>query len=267
MTTIGKFTLYTFAEFQAWVTNTSFNRVIKVIQNHHTYIPGYAHFKGNNHFELLKSMERGHIERGFAEIAQNLTTYPDGTIAVCRSFDKIPAGIKGANSIGLCIEHIGNFNTDGDTMSQPHRDSIINLNAVLCKKFNLTPSTDSVVYHHWYDLNTGERKNGAGVTKTCPGTNFFGGNKVEDAQKNFIPLVANALNQFNFSGHTIVVNDTLQNGTVNARVLNVRSLPATTGAILKTLREGTTVAIYESKNGWYRIDTGSQWVKAEFINI
>src|SRR5687768_17129530 len=101
MTTIGKFTLYTFAEFQAWIADTSFNRVIKVIQNHHTYIPGYTHFKGNNHFELLKSMERGHIERGFAEIAQNITTYPDGTIAVCRSFDKIPAGIKGANSIGL----------------------------------------------------------------------------------------------------------------------------------------------------------------------
>jgi uncharacterized protein YgiM (DUF1202 family) len=63
------------------------------------------------------------------------------------------------------------------------------------------------------------------------------------------------------------VNDHLQQGTVNARVLNVRNSPSTSGSVLKTLREGTVVAVYETKNGWYRIDVSSQWVKAEFINI
>ena len=67
------------------------------------------------------------------------------------------------------------------------------LNAILSKELNLQVNTDSIVYHHWYDLNSGKRKNGEGVTKSCPGTAFFGGNKVEDAQINFIPKIINEL--------------------------------------------------------------------------
>ena len=165
----GKFLLFDNAgEFAAWLTPTTVNRRIGLVQQHHTFIPNYATFKGNNHFALLVAMENAHIERGFAEIAQNLTTYPDGAIAVCRSLDKIPAGIKGANTPGICIENIGNFDAGGDAMNAIQRQCILDLTAILCHKFALTPSTDSIVYHHWYDLNTGVRTNGTGVTKTCP---------------------------------------------------------------------------------------------------
>ena len=188
----GKFLLFSGVEFSNWLAGLTVVRKIMLIQNHHTWLPDYKTFnsKPKNHFVLLQSMERSHRERGFDEIAQNLTTFPDGTVAVCRSFEKIPAGIKGANAFGICTEHVGNFDTGKDVMSKAHRDMIVKINALLCKKFKLPIDTNSVVYHHWYDLTTGKRvKDGSPNTKTCPSTNFFGGNTVEACNKNFIPEV------------------------------------------------------------------------------
>ena len=175
--------------FAEWLSAYKNTRTIKRIQNHHTWKPDYSHFNGKNHFRLLEGMKRSHLKRGFSDIAQNITTFPDGTLAICRPLSKTPAGIRGANSGGICIEHVGNFDTDGDTMSEAHKNTIIDLNALLCVKFNLDPDTDSIVYHHWWDLNTAKRTNGEGTTKSCPGTNFFGGNKVADAEQHFIPLI------------------------------------------------------------------------------
>lgn len=190
MKTKGKFILFTLTEFDSYLKEHSFARSIKVIQNHHTAVPGYAHFKGDNHFAMVEGMENFHkTHNGWSEIAQNITTFPDGTIMLCRSLDKMPAGIKGVNQYGICIEHIGNFDLNGDTMADVHKKTIIGINALFCREFKLTPDTNSIVYHHWYDLVTGVRTNGTGAVKTCPGTNFFGGNKVEDAKEKFIPLI------------------------------------------------------------------------------
>jgi hypothetical protein len=191
----GKFILFDVTEFSGWLNSITVNRVIKCIQNHHTWKPAYEDFGGDNHFNLLRGMEDAHLKRGFSEIAQNLTTFPDGTVAVCRSFEKAPAGIKGANTGGICIENLGDFDAGRDAMRDEHRAAIIEVNALLCKKFGLQPNSDTILYHHWYDLETGERKNGAGSTKSCPGTNFFGGNKVADAEANFIPLIVAAMSE------------------------------------------------------------------------
>ena len=189
----GKFILFDLEEFASWLNTLEVLREIKLVQNHHTFVPSYHDFNGTNHFDRLRSMEAAHLERGFNEIAQNLTTFPDGTVAACRAFDKAPAGIKGANTNGLCIENLGDFDLDRDSMSAAQRDCIVRVNALLCQKFTLTPTTDTIVYHHWYDLTTGKRTNGAGNTKTCPGTNFFGGNSVSSAETTFIPLIAEIL--------------------------------------------------------------------------
>ena len=187
----GKFLLFTVNEFDNWLKGLQLKRKITLIQNHHTWLPNYETFdKSGDHFKMLFSMEKSHIERGFSEIAQNLTTFPDGTIAVCRSFETIPAGIKGANQFGICIEHVGNFDVGGNTMRAAHRATILKTNSLLLKKFGLTPSTNSVVYHHWYDLTTGKRvPDGSPNTKTCPGTNFFGGNTIASCKNNFLPLL------------------------------------------------------------------------------
>ncbi|MFA5354215.1 MAG: N-acetylmuramoyl-L-alanine amidase [Thermodesulfovibrionales bacterium] len=198
MKTKGKFLLMTVEEMAVWLGFNRITRRITHIQNHHTWRPDYRNFTGNNHFALLEGMEHYQMtERGFSEIAQNLTTFPDGQVAVCRYFDRIPAGIKGANQFGLCIEHVGNFDVGGDLMTEEHKDGIVGLNALLCRTLKLIPSTDTIIYHHWYDLTTGKRTNGTGQTKTCPGTNFFGGNTVEAAETHFIPQIAAAMRRNN----------------------------------------------------------------------
>ncbi len=191
MKAIGKFILLEIGEFSDWLNMQTITRDLKLVQQHHTFIPNYKSFKGNNHFELCKSMEQAHLERGFAEIAQNFTTFPDGKIMVCRNINIVPAGVKGANSKGICIENVGNFDKGKDIMTAEHRATIIAITKILLAKIGQTANEETVIYHHWYDLNIGKRikVEGTGVTKSCPGTNFFGGNKVIDFQNNFLPLL------------------------------------------------------------------------------
>jgi hypothetical protein len=196
----GKFILMNKQEFKDWLMKTKFTREIKHIQEHHTYIPNYKTIIGQDHFKTLEGMERTQIDRGFETIGQNITTFNDGTIAICRDFNIAPAGIKGFNTASLCIENVGNFDIGGDTMTELHKDLILYVTALLCIKFKITPSTDDLVYHHWFDLVSGERidDNSKGhSTKTCPGTNWFGGNTIEASQKNFIPSVAKMINDIN----------------------------------------------------------------------
>lgn len=189
-TTKGKFILFDLPAFSTWLTELKVTRQIGLIQQHHTWRPDYESWqKLPDHFHWLESMESFQIQNGFAQIAQNLTSFPDGTIALGRPFDIIPAGIKGANQYGICIEHLGNFDIGGDAMTEVHKNTILKMNTALLQKFGLLPSPDSIVYHHWFDIITGHRTNGDGTVKTCPGTNFFGGNKVEDCELNFIPFL------------------------------------------------------------------------------
>jgi hypothetical protein len=259
----GKFKLMNVDEFGQWLNSNSFSRVIKLIQNHHTYAPAYSDFDGQNHFKKLTAMESFHIAKNhFSQIAQNLTTFPDGKIAVCRPLDIAPAGILGANQYGICIENLGYFDIGKDIMTDAHKTCIIKTNAMLCRKFNLTPSTDSIVYHHWYDMGTGKRTNGTGSTKSCPGTNFFGGNSVEAAQANFIPLINEALSQLTGGatptvvGHYRVINSDL----------NVRKGPGIANSVINILPMGTVVNVYEEKTGWCRINpTEQQWVSKNYL--
>jgi N-acetylmuramoyl-L-alanine amidase len=192
MKAIGKFILLDLVEFDAWLEAQKIVRKMSLVQQHHTYIPAYKNFNGSNHFQLCQSMENAHKERGFAEIAQNLTTFPDGKIMVCRSLNTIPAGIKGANSYGICIENVGNFEKEKDAMSTQQKECIVHITRSILHRFKLIPTDSTVVYHHWYDLNTGKRllKEGTGSTKTCPGTIFFGGNTVAAFKVGLLPLLS-----------------------------------------------------------------------------
>jgi hypothetical protein len=199
-------------EFKDWLFAQNFTRKITVLQNHHTWMPNYASFKGNNHFSIVKNMRNYHMtSSGFSEIAQQITTFPDGTIMIGhRDFNTPPAGIKGANSNGICMENIGNF--DSDVMTAEHKATIVFINAIFCMKFNVPADTDHLIYHHWFDLNSGARldfggKAAAGTTKTCPGGNFFGGNTVDKANANFIPLVKQEIVKLTMKGVLDMFND------------------------------------------------------------
>ena len=262
MKTKGQFILFEKLDEFAQFLEKPVQRKIVRIQNHHTFIPSYAEFSGSNHFARLQSMKEAHLKRGFADIGQNLTIFPDGTVAVCRSFAENPACAKGANTGAICIENLGNFDKGGDQMTAAQREAIVQVNAMLCRRFKLKVDTDAIVYHHWFDLKTGKRTNGTGNTKTCPGSAFFGGNSVEDCKKNFLPLVAAALAKLTGELVTVPI------ATVASPdgKLTIRGAPNAKAPELGSLTNGAIVHIHEAQGIWRRIDpVESRWVSSKFL--
>jgi hypothetical protein len=113
------------------------------------------------------------VYHGWSDIGQQLSFFPDGVIVTGRSLEISPACIYGHNSNAICTENIGNFDTGNDQMTTLQKDAIARMTAAICKKFSVPVDTDKIVYHHWFNLSTGERNNGSGSNKSCPGNGFF----------------------------------------------------------------------------------------------
>ncbi|MEH7333011.1 LysM peptidoglycan-binding domain-containing protein [Neobacillus drentensis] len=208
----GKFVLMTREEFKDWIFNQKFTRRVGKVQQHHTYQPSYQSFNGSNHFALMKGMEDYHVTgMKWSMISQQLTTFPDGKVVVGRPFNIAPEGSFGLlnkeamhaiEADALAIENVGNF--DAEKMTAEQRETIVTVTALLMIKYGLTPTVDSITYHHWWDVNSGERvlDNSAGhAIKTCPGTGFFGGNSTASAKNNFYPLVTQKMQEILASLH------------------------------------------------------------------
>ncbi len=258
------FTLMTIDEFEQWIKTQQVARTVLTLQQHHTFAPSYSNFKGTNHFSMLVGMKNYHVNHnGWADIGQHFTTFPDGKIATGRSLESSPACIKGRNENALCIENVGNFDPGGDVMSAAQRDTVVRSAAAIARRFGIPVNVDKIVYHHWFDLNTGARTNGnSGVVKTCPGANFFGGNKVEAAEQNFLPLVRQALGG-NFGQQLAGM---LKFGYVTADTLNIRSGPATSFKQINTTMLGAILRIYKVQNGWYKISKSKEeWVSGKLV--
>lgn len=258
------FTKMSAKEFSDYLKTTKIARTVVRIQQHHTYIPSYIHFKGNNHFDLQKGMKNTHVNvNGWADIGQHISIFPDGSVVTGRSFEQSPACIYGNNANAFCIENVGNFDKGADTMTTEQKNAIIVVTAALCKKFNLVPDTNKIVYHHWFNLSTGVRNNGSGNNKSCPGTNFFGGNKVEDCKKNFIPLVADKIKSYNIPQETLKKYVSVTADTLNIRTGAASSFPKAKDR--EPALFGSVLRVYEEKNNWYKISSDSaQWVSATY---
>lgn len=258
------FTKFSLSEFEEWITDKKIIRTVLKIQQHHTFSPSYKEFDGKNHFERQRSMKNYHVNsNGWNDIGQHFSIFPDGTILTGRSLEQSPACIYGQNANAICIENVGNFDKGGDTMIPEQAASIIRVTALLCKKFNLPIDTNAIVYHHWFHLSTGVRNNGSGGNKSCPGTNFFGGNKVADCEKNFLPLVKKELgNELNS------ISSIIKYVSVQADSLNIRIAPEASSAISsiqKNAQLGAILRVYEVKNGWYKISqSASMWVNGKY---
>lgn len=257
------FTLFSIEEFEQWVKNLNIARTVLFVQEHHTYSPSYTHFNGTNHLDLQKRMKNFHInERGWNNIGQHFTTFPDGKIATGRSLELSPACISYRNSNAICIENIGNFDIGGDVMKELQKSTIIRMTATLCKKFNIPVDVDHVVYHHWFDLGTGSRVNPKS-TKSCPGTAFFGGNTEAAAISGFYPLVKAAISGTS-SGQPLP--SMIKYGMVNADSLNIRSTSRAQSTKLGSATMGAILRVYEMKDGWYRIsNTKQEWVNGNYV--
>lgn len=262
------FTKLTLSEFESWISNLRVGRTILKVQQHHTYIPSYIHFNGSNHFERQLAMKSFHIaENGWADIGQHFTIFPDGIVLTGRSLESVPAGIKGQNADAICIENFGNFDIGGDSMNDTQKTSIIAITAALCRKFNLPVNSESIVYHHWFSLINGARNNGSGNNKTCPGTNFFGGNKVADFDRNFAPLVKAYISR----GQIKIDSSSVQKYvSVSADELNVRVQPTSSSAKAKDrapIKMGAILRVYDEQNNWLKISNSAEhWVSGRYTS-
>lgn len=254
------------AEFKSWIQDQRIARTILTVQQHHTWSPSYVHFNGSNHFERQAAIKNYHVRNnGWQDIGQHFTSFPDGTIMTGRSLEATPACIYGANRDSICIEHFGNFDIHGDTMTPEHRETIVEMTAALCDKFRLPLNSFSIIYHHWFDLNTGMRNNGTGINKSCPGTNFFGGNKVDDFHANFLPLLEQSL----LGRPTPMPSNSIQKyAVVTASSLNVRESYSGSAAKVsdrEPAQLGAILRVYDEKNGWLKISNSqSHWVYGKY---
>lgn len=271
---LSVFTVYTLPQFESYIRLTSFRRTITVIQNHHTFKPDYHDFHARpDHLQLLENMRSFHMKtRGWSDIAQNITTFPDGKIAVCRPIDTMPAGIFGANKGAICIENLGDFDSGKDQMTSEQKNAIVHLNALLCFKFSLHPVDPQVVYHHWFDtkgkrfvpamVNSGEVTLRS-LQKTCPGTGFFGGNTINNAKQFFYPQVEQILSTLKQSNTTSV---SFKNKRVTASKLNVRSGSGINFPVIHKLFSNSTVQVFSEAGDWSKINaTAEEWVSSEFL--
>ena len=180
-------------EFKKHIDGLAMTRSIKLVQLHHTYSPSYKHFNGSNHETLQKNMKNYHVNtNGWSDLGQHFTIFPDGVIVTGRSMNSSPAGIKGANTGAVCIECLGNFDKGGDEMTEAQKNAIVAAVRILADRFKLDVSND-VIYHAWYSADgrdLGDYVKGHSA-KTCPGTNFFGGNGLTAFRNNLQPLLEN----------------------------------------------------------------------------
>ncbi|SOE21027.1 SH3-like domain-containing protein [Spirosomataceae bacterium TFI 002] len=261
------FTKMSVSEFETWISNQRVGRTIIYLQQHHTYIPTYQNFTGSNHFEMQVGMKNHHVVyNGWNDIGQHFSVFPDGMILTGRNLEFTPACILGNNSNAICIENIGNFDTGNDQMTTLQQDSIVRLSAAICKKFSIPIDSNKIVYHHWFNLSTGERNNGTAFNKSCPGTSFFGGNKVADCEANFLPLVQQALT----GGITPNPIQPIKYAIVTAQSLNVRVGPdwrLNKATDREAIIIGSIIRVYEEQNGWYRISSSQQhWVSGRYTD-
>ena len=197
------------------------------------------------------------------DIGQHFTIFPDGSIMTGRSIEKPPACITGQNANAICIESFGNFDLGADEMRPEQKRAIVIVTSDLCKKLSLAVNTDTIVYHHWFDLNNGSRNNGTRNNKSCPGTGYFGGNKVADCASNLLPLVTSITEA--------AANNTpyiFQYVSVNTAVLNVRTQPSAMSLKsidLPQVYYGSILRVYDNKNSWYKISNSrSHWVSGRY---
>ena len=265
MKTLSGFTLMSLAEFEGWLALQQVARTVLFLQQHHTWSPRYAQFHDNNHFALQQGMKHHHvINNGWGDIGQHFTTFPDGTIMTGRPLEQSPACIKNNNASAICVEHVGNFDVRKDAMADAHRASIVRMSAVIAKRFAIPVNAERVVYHHWFHLETGARTNGTGNTKTCPGTAFFGGNLVENAQRSFYPLVRSAMT----GGATPPpAPERMTYASVSSATLNVRSGPGGSFEKVNTVTLGSVLRVFDARDGWLRISEGrEEWVSDRFVH-
>lgn len=262
------FTGMSISELEAWLPAQSVSRLVRTVQHHHTWAPSYRHFQNNDAFTLQRNMQHHHVgTNGWSDIGQHFSIFPDGMILTGRSLNTAPACIYGQNRDAICIESVGNFDVGHDQMTPAQEDAILRLTAALLKRFSTIRHDEfGIVYHHWFDLGTGRRTDGAGSTKSCPGTAYFGGNTVAAFRANVLPRVRALLGQPPATNHALP--GVQGYAVVTASALNVRTGPGTQFDRVSDhgpVQMGAILRVYETRDDWIRIASShDRWVAGRY---
>ncbi|ERT58164.1 MULTISPECIES: peptidoglycan recognition family protein [Megasphaera] len=101
-----------------------------------------------------------HLANKWAGVGYHFIVRKDGTIEAGRPMDMVGAHCLGANDVSVGICAAGNFETAKPSAAQ--LQSVANLTAYLCDRYDLEPSRRTIVGHR--DLCRTE----------CPGNNLYG---------------------------------------------------------------------------------------------
>ena len=272
-TTKYGFTKMTANEFKTWIKQQG-NYKYTGIQIHHTWKPDYSNFykaDGSHEDELVRqnNTKNYHVKtNGWADIAQHFTIYPNGVVVTGRKLSNTtPVGIKGWNANKICIEIYGNFDKGHDIMTAEQKTAVITVYGELCKKFNITPSIDTIRCHAWFTSGgtyLGDY-NPSKSAKTCPGTNFMGfGNTKAAIRDNFIPMIKNYISG---GGSTPVINPidkSLGIYKVTDDELNVREQPNASSRIVGVLKKGEAYTITKTSGNWGLLKSGLGWINLNY---
>jgi len=122
---------------------------------HHTWRPDHSNFNGSNYQKVQDGMRRSHLARGFSDIAQHVTLFPDGIFMTGRNFGTNPASILNHNyGLPFCVEMIGNFDIGNDKFEGIQKDSMLKL------------------AKYFYNKGKYVRFHNENAAKTCPGTSI-----------------------------------------------------------------------------------------------
>lgn len=260
------------SEFRSWLNKKSISRKITRLQVHHTYAPSYDQWP-EDELTRQKNMRDYHVNtRGWADIAQHFTIFPNGKIVTGRSLESTPTGITGWNTNAICVEIYGNFDKNEDSMKSEQKNAIIACYALLCKKFSLSPSEDYIRAHSWF-TSGGTYLGGyypSRSAKTCPGTNFtnvFGGlvngygNTKDSFDKYFYPAIKSYMN-----GNTDNDNDDNSSSyttgvyRVNVDSLNIRKGPGTSYDVVGSIKDKGSYTITKLSGNWGYLKSGTGWI-------
>ena len=264
-------------EIRAFLKGKKVSRKISGIQIHHMGMPDYntwektdkrifsePHFGRTNSLnEYGKNTWSSRDENG-KYIAQHFNVFPDGYITSGRSLNSTPIGIKGWNTGKICIEIYGNFDKGKDQMTTAQKEAVIALVGELCRRFDLTPGTNTLRYHAWFTsggtyLGTYDPNKSR---KTCPGTNFFGGNTMAAYKKNFLPAIQTYLK----NGSVGIENENSSVVSVNKIVkvttdeLNIRKEPTANSSKVGEVKKGEVFTIIKQDSNWGYLKSGAGWI-------